>query len=258
MPSASSRRSRCSGLFMIFCSSSTSERPRVMTARTSGFSSHHGWTWMWASVTAMAAEDSSGPVGAIMPAMMPSRALAIAVVEDDRQTVDLLHRLLGSAGYRIVHTSEARDAADLVRREAPALVLLNVDMPGMDGYAVLKELQADAATAGVPVVFLSPNQEFSERIRAFRHGVIDYLTRPLTPEVALRKIEKAIEGRAAGARPAPAASPAPVAAVAPAASPAVPTVTEVGPHAETVDPPRLPDTGTLPRLEDIPEVLRSV
>src|SRR5688572_26130384 len=244
MPSASSRRSRCSGLFMIFCSSSTSERPRVMTARTSGFSSHHGWTWMWASVTAMAAEDSSGPVGAIMPAMMPSRALAIAVVEDDRQTVDLLHRLLGSAGYRVVHTSEARDAVDLVRREDPALVLLNVDMPGMDGYAVLKELQSDPETAGVPVVFLSPNQEFSERIRAFRHGVIDYLTRPLTPEVVLRKIEKAIEGR--GARPVMAAEAL------------VPTVTEVGPDAETVDPPQLPSLGTLPRLEDIPEVLRSV
>ena len=176
--------------------------------------------------------------------MMPSRAPAIAVVEADRESLELLHRLLGSAGYRVVHTSEARDAVDLVRREAPALVLLNVNMPGMDGYAVLKELQADPETASVPVVFLSPNQEFSERIRAFRHGVIDYLTRPLTPEVVLRKIEKAVEGR--GARPA-----APADAT-------VPFVTEVGPDAEVVDPPRLPATGALPRLEDIPEVLRSV
>ena len=172
--------------------------------------------------------------------MIPSRAPAIAVVEDDRESLDLLQRLLGSAGYRVVYTSEARAALDLVRREAPALVLVNVNLPGMDGYAVLKALQSDPETAAVPVVFLSPNQEFSERIRAFRHGVIDYLTRPLTPEVVLRKIEKAIEGR--GARPAP----------------AVPTVTEVGPDAETVDPPRLPALGNLPRLEDIPEVLRSV
>lgn len=168
----------------------------------------------------------------------------IAVVEDDRRSLDELHRLLGSAGYRVVSTSDARSAVQLVRDERPALLLCNVDMAGMDGYAVLKAIQADPATAACPVVFLSPNQEFSERIRAFRHGVIDYLTRPITPEVLLRKVEKALEGR--GERPA-------------AAGARAPTVTEVGPHAEIVNPPRLPPSATeMPRLEDIPAVLRSV
>jgi DNA-binding response OmpR family regulator len=165
----------------------------------------------------------------------------IAVVEDDRRSLDELHQLLGSAGYRVVSTNDARAAVQLVRDEHPDLLLCNVNMPGMDGYAVLKAIQADPVTAACPVVFLSPNQEFSERIRAFRHGVIDYLTRPLTPEVLLRKVEKALEGR--GERPGAMA----------------PTVTEVGPHAEIVDPPRLPPSATeMPRLEDIPAVLRSV
>lgn len=166
----------------------------------------------------------------------------IAVVENDRASLDELHRLLGSAGYRVVTTTDPRAAVKLVRDERPALLLCNVDLPGMDGYAVLKAIQDDPVTAACPVVFLSPNQEFSERIRAFRHGVIDYLTRPFTPEVLLRKIERAIEGRAA--RPSEGAAP---------------TVTEVGPHAEIVDPPRLPPSATaMPRLEDIPAVLRSV
>ncbi len=169
--------------------------------------------------------------------MVPSRAQAIAVVDDDRETVELLQRVLGGAGYRVVATADPRAAVAVVRDEDAALVLCNVNLPGMDGYAVLKAIQADPATASCPVVFLSPNLEFSERIRAFRHGVIDYLTRPLTPEVALRKVEKAIEGR--GSRPAPAAE-------------------EEGAAAEIVDPPRLPSHGTLPRLEDIPEVLRTV
>jgi DNA-binding response OmpR family regulator len=165
----------------------------------------------------------------------------IAVVEDDRRSLDELHQLLGSAGYRVVSTNDARAAVDLVRDERPALLLCNVNMPGMDGYAVLKAIQADPATASCPVVFLSPNQEFSERIRAFRHGVIDYLTRPLTPEVLLRKVEKALEGRGDRTAAAP------------------PTVTEVGPRAEIVNPPRLPPSTTeMPRLEDIPAVLRSV
>ena len=165
----------------------------------------------------------------------------IAVVEDDRQSLDELHRLLGSAGYRVVSTNDSRAALQLVRDERPALLLCNVNMPGMDGYSILKAIQDDHDTAACPVVFLSPNQEFSERIRAFRHGVIDYLTRPLTPEVLLRKVEKALEPRTDR----PNAQP--------------PTVTEVGPHAEIVDPPRLPpSTTSMPRLEDIPAVLRSV
>ena len=116
--------------------------------------------------------------------MTPPWPRTIAVVEDDRESRSELHRLLGSAGYRVVSTNDPRAAVELVREERPALLLCNVDMPGMDGYAVLKAIQADPATASCPVVFLSPNQEFSERIRAFRHGVIDFLTRPLTPEAS--------------------------------------------------------------------------
>ncbi len=126
----------------------------------------------------------------------------IAVVEDDRRSLDELHQLLGSAGYRVVSTNDARAAVQLVRDEHPALLLCNVNMPGMDGYAVLKAIQSDPATAACPVVFLSPNQEFSERIRAFRHGVIDYLTQAAHPR------SPAAEGREgdrgpAGSGPAP-------------------------------------------------------
>src|SRR5687768_14483420 len=229
MPSASIRRSRCCGLFMIFCSSSTSPRPRVITSSTSGFSSHHGWTWMCASVTGMAAQDSSRFGSGDNLAVSPAWPRTIAVVENDRRSLDELHALLGSAGYRVVSTNDARSAVDLVRDEKPALLLCKLEMPGMDGYEVLKAVQGDAATAACPVVFLSSSQEFGERIRAFRHGVIDYLTRPITPEVLLRKVEQALEGRA----------------VAPASAP---TVTEVGPHAELVDPPQLPASGSaMPR-----------
>ena len=170
--------------------------------------------------------------------MVPSRAPAIAVVDNDRETVELLQRVLGGAGYRVVTTADPRAAVQLVRDEAPALLLCDVNLPEMDGYAVLKAIQEDPLTASCPVVFLSPNLEFSERIRAFRHGVIDYLTRPITPEVVLRKVENALEGRG-GRAPAPAAAAG-------------------DDDAALVDPPRLPSVGALPRLADIPQILRSV
>ena len=176
-----------------------------------------------------------------MAAVTPPLPRTIAVAEHDPASREELHALLGSAGYRVVSTDDARAAHGLVRDEKAALLLCNVDMPGMDGYAVLKAIQDDPAVARCPVMFVSPSSEFSDRIRAFRHGVVDYVTRPVAPEVVLRKIEKILESRP------------------PVAGAGAPTVTEVGPHAEIVDPPRLPSSGAaVPRLEDIPDVLRSV
>src|SRR5262245_45582948 len=74
-------------------------------------------------------------------------------------------------------------------------------MPAMDGYAVLRALQADPETARCPVVFLSGHRDFSERVRAFRVGVVDYLTKPFTRDVLLKKIERVLEAR--GRRPEP-------------------------------------------------------
>src|SRR5688572_22353592 len=110
---------------------------------------------MCASVTGIAAEDSSRFGSGDNPAVTQSWPRTIAVVEDDRRSLDELHKLLGSAGYRVVSTNDARAAVQLVREENPALLVCNVNMPGMDGYAVLKAIQADPATAGCPVVFLS-------------------------------------------------------------------------------------------------------
>src|SRR5262249_8047849 len=86
-------------------------------------------------------------------------------------------------------------AVDLVRTEQPDLVLCDIAMPGLDGYGVLRRLQKDPTTAHFPVVFLTAHREFSERVRAFRFGVVDYVTKPFSREVRLRKVEKVLVGR---------------------------------------------------------------
>jgi DNA-binding response OmpR family regulator len=121
-------------------------------------------------------------------------ARTIALVEDDEQIRALVEKVLTSEGFRVVSTGDPREALDLVRRETPDLVLCDIAMPGMDGYAVLKALQSDPATAGYPVVFITAHQEFSERVRAFRYGVVDYLTKPFNREILLRKIARILEG----------------------------------------------------------------
>lgn len=118
----------------------------------------------------------------------------IVVVEDDPQIRLLVEKVLVMGGFQVASTGDPTQAAELVRREDPALVLCDIAMPVMDGYGVIKELQADPQTAKYPVVFLTAHREFSERVRAFRYGVVDYLTKPFSREILLRKIERVLEG----------------------------------------------------------------
>ena len=126
-------------------------------------------------------------------------ARKILVVDDEPPIRTLIERFLTTAGYVVVSTSHPAEALDLARREDPDLVISDISMPEMDGYAVLSALQADPATARVPVVFLTAHREFTERVRAFRFGVVDYITKPFRVDSLLRRVERVFEDR--GSRP---------------------------------------------------------
>jgi DNA-binding response OmpR family regulator len=119
----------------------------------------------------------------------------IVVVDDDEGVRALVEGLLREAGYAVVSTADPLRTVDLVRAERPDLVICDVAMSALDGYGVLRALQGDPEAAYCPVVFLSGQRDFSERVRAFRVGVVDYVTKPFTPEVLLKKVERALEGR---------------------------------------------------------------
>jgi CheY-like chemotaxis protein len=133
------------------------------------------------------------------PATDPRR-LKIALIDDDPDVRDVVQRLLATGGYDVVSTTDPIGAVDFVRNEAPDLVLCDIAMPLMDGYAVLKALQADPATAQYPVVFITAHREFSERVQAFRFGVVDFITKPMSRDVLLKKVERVLKtrGRRAG------------------------------------------------------------
>jgi DNA-binding response OmpR family regulator len=128
---------------------------------------------------------------------MADNQRTIMVVEDDPQILRVVELFLKPAGYRVVCVGDPLEAAERVRSERPDLVLSDIAMPELDGYGVLRALQSDPETAGYPVMFLTGNQDFGERVRAFRFGVVDYLTKPFSRDVLLRKIERVLEGLAA-------------------------------------------------------------
>jgi len=116
----------------------------------------------------------------------------VLVVEDEDAIRILIERFLASGGYSVVSTGEPAHALELARQSAPDLVLCDIAMPGMDGYGVLKALQSDPVTARLPVVFLTAQREFTERVRAFRFGVVDYMTKPFTRDLLLKKVERVL------------------------------------------------------------------
>lgn len=118
----------------------------------------------------------------------------VALIEDDPDVRELVVDILSGAGYGVAATDDPSQAVEFVRREAPDLVLCDIVMPQMDGYAVVRALQDHPDTARYPVVFLTAQRGFTERVQAFKFGVVDYVTKPFTREMLVRKVERILHG----------------------------------------------------------------
>jgi signal transduction histidine kinase/DNA-binding response OmpR family regulator len=112
----------------------------------------------------------------------------VVVVEDDRRSFDLLRAYLEAAGARVVGARDGEEGLDTVRRLSPAGVVLDILLPGMDGWEVLAQLKADPGTAAIPVVVVSM---LDERSRGFALGAAEYLVKPVGKDQLLAALYRA-------------------------------------------------------------------
>jgi DNA-binding NtrC family response regulator len=115
-------------------------------------------------------------------------AATVLIVDDEPLNVDLLEQELGAAGYRTLSASSGVEAVALAARAQPDLVLLDVMMPGIDGYEACRRLKAGEATRAIPVIVLTSLRETFEKVRAFREGAVDYVTKPFETEELLARV----------------------------------------------------------------------
>jgi signal transduction histidine kinase/CheY-like chemotaxis protein len=118
----------------------------------------------------------------------PGPRPTVVVVEDDRRSFDLLRVYLEAAGARVVSAGDGEEGLDTVRRLSPAGVVLDILLPGIDGWDVLAQLKADPGTAAIPVIVVSM---LDERGRGFALGATEYLVKPVGKEQLLAALYRA-------------------------------------------------------------------
>ena len=106
----------------------------------------------------------------------------IMVVDDTRLNLMLLDKLLSRVGYSVVTFTRGEPAIKAALKDPPDLVMLDIMMPGMNGYDVCRELKAQEQLNEIPIIFISALDDIQDKVAAFASGAVDYVTKPFQPE----------------------------------------------------------------------------
>jgi DNA-binding response OmpR family regulator len=123
------------------------------------------------------------------------------LVIDDEAPIRLLCRVnLEAEGMQVFEAVDGPSGLELARREHPDVVLLDVMMPGLDGWGVAEELLDDDATSDIPIVFLTARAEFRDRAKGLDIGGVDYITKPFNPVELAQLVRRLLERLGRGER----------------------------------------------------------
>jgi len=114
---------------------------------------------------------------------------SILIVDDSVNNLTLLERILTRKGYEVRLAYHGPQALDSVNLTLPDLILLDIMMPGIDGYEVCSRLKAIDRTRGIPIIFLSALVEVSRKVKAFNAGGVDYITKPFEAVEVVARVE---------------------------------------------------------------------
>jgi two-component system cell cycle response regulator DivK len=117
------------------------------------------------------------------------RSTTIMVVEDNDASRDALARRLARRGYQIVLAVDGHEAVSLGRSARPDLILMDLGLPGIDGWEATRQLKSDAATSQIPIIVLSAHAMTNDRDMALAAGGDDFDTKPVRFHQLLEKIE---------------------------------------------------------------------
>ncbi len=118
----------------------------------------------------------------------------ILAVDDQKQIARMVQISLEQAGFEVDVAYDGQEALDKVAADKPDLVVLDVMMPGMDGWEVLRRLKAKEETASIPVVMLTAKSQDADLARGWEEGCDMYLTKPFNPRELVSVVNRVLEG----------------------------------------------------------------
>jgi PleD family two-component response regulator len=122
----------------------------------------------------------------------PEKA-TILVVDDTPANLKLLHEMLQSKGYRVLASPDGKTALNAAAKSMPDLILLDINMPEMNGFEVCERLKANELLKDIPILFISALTETTDKVKAFSVGGVDYVSKPFQFEEVNARVETHLE-----------------------------------------------------------------
>lgn len=116
--------------------------------------------------------------------------IKVLIVEDDRTTIKIITHILEQHNFKVDFAMEAEEGLKKVFKEKPDLILLDIMLPGMDGFQLLTKLQATEETSRIPVIILSSLSGEKDILKGLEKGATDYILKPFSPQILFFKIKK--------------------------------------------------------------------
>src|SRR6266511_2605993 len=113
----------------------------------------------------------------------------VLIVDDTPANLNVLSAILGKRGYRVRAAINGSLALKTAQKAPPDLILLDVQMPGRNGYQVCRQLKSEEPTRDIPVIFISALDDVLDKVEAFQAGGVDYITKPFQIEEVLARVE---------------------------------------------------------------------
>lgn len=122
-----------------------------------------------------------------------ARGESVLIIDDIPKNLQVLGTILSDEGYRVIIVDSGSEALETVERALPDLILLDVMMPGLDGFEVCKRLKESPKTQDIPVIFLTVKGEVEDIVQGFEYGAMDYITKPFHAEELLIRVKTQLQ-----------------------------------------------------------------
>lgn len=120
----------------------------------------------------------------------PAAGVRILIIDDSRTIVAVLSKMLTQSGYQVVSAGDAEAGVQMALMDPPELILLDIVLPGMNGFAALRVLRRETATRNTPIIMMSGNMQATEQFYAQKQGADDFLKKPFPRAELFHKIER--------------------------------------------------------------------